>query len=433
MAIRNAYLAPAESPPTEVEVKRALLTFDKIFIADPSDRDFIPPQSFMLAMGMPALFGGKLGGQSARCLGKTQNYDNRFDELLEVLKPARADGLIDVVSTYDLQTEKQFTIGAVLMGDYSLNPEFMLWSYRNVGRDNDVLVAAVSGDKELMSLPDELIQELAAPNGWADNRINDDPQLPDLQGNLEREQLREVLSQIARGRIASTMKAIGYCAAKDLVPVFAGDQPSRIAGSFARRAADVIDIVAEDDPHWLLRNRVLNIAHGEYLNEEVLQKMSIDDVLKLRTSAWGRQAEGRDDLLRSVSDLAKLGGDSEAFDKTVADRINDYRLRSAEVEKQRRGLQFKTNCELVKGTAGTMSSILVPGAAAGFLGHMQSAIGAATLLLAGCMWSVGKIQDRREAREALTNAEEDIGGDICLGLHSFYHQIAHAVKSDVVF
>ena len=40
--IYEAFVAPTESPNTALEIKRALLTFDKVYIADPDDRDLFP-------------------------------------------------------------------------------------------------------------------------------------------------------------------------------------------------------------------------------------------------------------------------------------------------------------------------------------------------------------------------------------------------------
>jgi len=51
--IYDAFLAPTECPNSSHELKRALLTFDKIYVADPNDRNLFPPQAFLIAIGMP--------------------------------------------------------------------------------------------------------------------------------------------------------------------------------------------------------------------------------------------------------------------------------------------------------------------------------------------------------------------------------------------
>jgi hypothetical protein len=66
----------------------------------------------------------------------------------------------------------------------------------------------------------------------------------------------------------------------------------------AGRASKIVDLVAEDDPYLLLRSKVLEIAHNEYIDDSVLAQLSFDEVLSLRTKAWGKQAEARDALQR---------------------------------------------------------------------------------------------------------------------------------------
>src|SRR6266699_676353 len=123
--IYETYIAPRERPNSTLEIKRALLSFDKVYIADPNDRELFPPQAFGTAMGMPPIIGFPI--EQVRPLGKVLGYDNEFDKLMSEIDIARRQGLIDVIATYDRKTSNQFTIGALLMGGYPLNPRFMLW------------------------------------------------------------------------------------------------------------------------------------------------------------------------------------------------------------------------------------------------------------------------------------------------------------------
>ena len=237
-----------------------------------------------MAMGLPPFMGMNVG--PVRPLAKSADYDRRFDQLIEQIDPARRQGLVDIISSYDLTTSSQTTMGAVLTGGYPLNPQLLLWAFRSIAREQSVLNAALEGDDQLMGLPDEQIEALSVGPAKADGGINDDPALPLLERSLARDHLRESLTLIARGRIAATMKSIGYCAAKDLVPVFSEPSFDRLAHAFALRAANLIDQVAEEDPYWSKRSKALEIAHDEYLNEQTLNGMPIEDVLKLRTVVW---------------------------------------------------------------------------------------------------------------------------------------------------
>jgi hypothetical protein len=301
--IYETFIAPSERPNTPLEIKRALLSFDKVYVADPDDRDLFPPQAFMTAVGMPPIMGLNTG--PVRPLGKVPGYNNAFDKLMSDIDIARREGLIDVIASYDRSTSDRATIGAVLMGNYPLNPRFMLWAYRHIARDNDVIKLAVGGDDELFKLSDNDIRSLEIPECRADGGINNDPALPLLEGNLLRDDLRITLSNIARARLGSVIKSIGFCVSKQMIPFFGGAPYNSLANKIARRANDVIDRVSSHDPFWASRAEVLRVAHEEYIDETVLDRMSIDDVLKLRTSAWGDQANAREEMLRSIAQLSK--------------------------------------------------------------------------------------------------------------------------------
>ena len=427
--IKSAYLAPTESPVSLVEVKRALLTFDRVIIADPGDRDLIPPQSFMMAvLGIP-LFGMTMG--PVRPIGKCEGYDEGFDRLMDELQIARRQGIIDVVSSFELSTSSQSTIGAVLMGDYPLNPKFMFWAYRSVARDQEILKTALAGDGQLMALSEDQFQTLSIALSTADSEINDDPSLPLLEESLYREGLREHLTLIARGRIASTMKSIGYCASKDLVPLFGNDNFRALASAFAARATRVIDRLGDDDAYWSSRGRALNVAHDEYINDDVLNEMPIDEVLKLRTTAWGRQAEARDDLLHAIAELAREALKEVDFDEAVRSRIRSYRAAIEEVRRQRSALSFNINCEVIKMPLGAGASIGSGAVMSGVLSQMQTAMGAGTLLLAGCLWALNRIQETKPLSDQLRSAESEFHDNICFGMHNFYRSLATGVGGDL--
>ena len=427
--IRTAYMAPSERAIKMLDVKRALLTYDRVLLPDPADRDLIPPQTFMVAMGMPPVLSINTG--PVRPLGKVANYDTDFERLLDELSIARRQGLVDVVSTYDLSTSNQIIIGGIPTGSYPLNPRFMLWAFRSVARDQTVLQSAVFDDDFLHSSSDDVVSQISESWASADGAINDDAPLPMLDGRLRREDRRQDLSLIARGRVASTMKSIGYCASKSIVPVFSDSSYGRIANALASRAADVIDRVAQEDPYWVGRRKALEIAHDEYLNEPVLDSMSVDDVIRLRTTAWSSQARARDALLESVAELVRISSSPLSFEEEVRARIRDYRQSAEALIKQRSRLSFDITCEALTAGGGTMASLMAGSTVAGTLSNMQTAMGAGTVLLAGCLFAIDKLKTIKPASDQLRAAEEEFRDNVCFGLHSFYRNAGRAMGSGV--
>jgi hypothetical protein len=59
-----------------------------------------------------------------------------------------------------------------------------------------------------------------------------------------------------------------------------------------------------EDEYWINRSLALRVAHEEYLDENVLDQMSISDILQLRTKAWGEQADARDGLMKSGPEIS---------------------------------------------------------------------------------------------------------------------------------
>jgi hypothetical protein len=422
LMIYEAFVAPKERPNSTLEIKRALLAFDKIHIADPGDRDLFPPQAFMMAMGMPPVMGINTG--PVRPLGKARDYDDAFDRLMSDVDIARRQGLIDVVSSYDRSTSDKTTIGAVLLGDYPLNPRFMLWAYRNIGRDADVIKLAIAGDNELFGLSDDEIRSMEVANCSADGGINNDPALPLLEGNLAREDLRTTLSNIARARLGSVIKTIGFCVSKKMIPCFGESSYSALANKIALRANDVIDRVAAEDNFWASRAEVLRVAHEEYIDESILNEMSIDDVVKLRTSVWGKQANAREDMLRSIADLSKELNDKEGLREAARDRIVRYRKIAEELERERSSLKLKIKCDIGMAVAGMATA-----EGGVVLSQMQTAIGAATTLLAGCAYTLAKIKEYGPVIQQLKAAEAEFKDDAAFGLHNFYARIDEVTKS----
>lgn len=420
--IYETFLCPSEFPTTSLNLKRALLSYDKIHIPDPADREYFPPQAFGMAIGMPPFLGINMG--AVRPLGKKANYDNDFDRLMDEIDIARRQGLVDVTSSYDLSTSQKMTVGAVIMGNYPLNPQFLLWAYRNLCRDQAAIGAAITGDDHLFGLSAETVAEIAITQCGADGSINDDPALPSLNGPLARESLRAEFSVIARARTAAVIKTIGFCAAKQMVPTFGNASYGAVARHIANVAANVIDTVSTHDPYFAQRAEVLRIAHEEYVDETILDKMTVDDVLKLRTAAWGKQAQAREEMLRSVAEIGKEVSNSEKFVEIAQDRIRSYRSKAEELEKERAGLDLKIRCDFVAGFAGVGTAA----ASAGFFTQLQSAIGAATTLFAGCMYGANKIKEYGPVLQQLRTTEAEFKDDAAFGLQNFYSGLDKASR-----
>ncbi|MBZ2168987.1 hypothetical protein [Marinobacter sp. F4216] len=286
--IYEALIAPSETPNTLLEIKRALLTYDKVKLIDPSDRDVIPSIAYVSAiMGMP-LFGFDIG--AVRPMGKTIGYDDIFEKIIESCRPAIKQGLIEVITTYNMaDTKGTISVGTVPTGGYPLDTQFVFWLYRSMAQDQDFLSSAISNSKTELLSNMETSYDIAL-KGVGDGKVINFDALPLIDDVNLNDNQREYLTEISRARLASVIKYSGYCEAKELVPVFNGITYGSIVAKVLENARIVLSDVKED-PFWMKRNRILDLCHEEFLDEVILDSMSIDEVLKFRSKSWGKQAK----------------------------------------------------------------------------------------------------------------------------------------------
>jgi len=88
--IDNSLIISTESPYDPESIKRTLLTYDKIYLFSPENRDIIPSNIYMkLTTGMPM----GMSMEPVRPLSKTADYNSRFEKIVEEFDSAIKQGL----------------------------------------------------------------------------------------------------------------------------------------------------------------------------------------------------------------------------------------------------------------------------------------------------------------------------------------------------
>ena len=342
--IYEALIVPHERPVTLREIKRALITYDRVVLIDPSDRDLIPPNCLMTAMfGLP-LLGMNMGRVGP--MGKVSHYDDEFQQALEKCGPALEQGRLVVESTYRQEETAKPTLGAVFTGGYPLDPRFVYWLYRAMAGDTGFLSDA-SGADTLSLLRDPPTRSDLAIDSAGDGGINDIPPLPLLDSDGIDDELRLAVTQVARARLAGFIKYAGYCEAKNLVPIFDNQVFGAIASRLVNNCANLL-ASDEDDPFWHAVSRILQLCHEEYLLDERLDNLSVKEVLALRSGAWGEQAAAREELFQSVRKLTRITRSDEGFLLGVEDVLRQYRKSASVVVRERANLGLRIKCDLGK-------------------------------------------------------------------------------------
>lgn len=414
--MRSTLLIPSEGPPKLRDLKIALLTYDTVQLVDPDDRDLFPSTGMGMALGMPPVI-SMPANDPIRRIGKAPGYDDDFAAVVDAAKAAIYQGSVSVVRTYQPPTPN-IRIGMVDLGGFPLELLTLLAFFRAAAADPKFQAAAVQNDRWLFEVP-ERVWAVAEVRGLADGAINDAPPLPDVTFPIANENLRAPLSNIARARIGHTIKLTGFCMTQGLVPHGTHQWHDSILRTILRNGAEFVDRVAEVDPYWNYRNRALKLVHDEFLDVTRLDQLSVEDVLRLRTVAWGRQAEARDALFNAVGQIARDASEEADFNKSVLEQIRDYRQKAAEVEDERAALLFKVDCEIGKAVLGGAGALTATGAVA----TLGTGIGVAAALIAATYFALQKYQDLKPIADQLRQAEGHFKSDARFGIHNFYDRL----------
>ncbi len=367
-----------------------------------------------MALGMPPIISWP-GNNPVRRIGKAPGYDDDFTAVVDAAKAAIYQGSVSVVRTFQ-PPAAELRIGMVDLGGFPLNLPVLLALFRTAAADPNFQAAAVQNDSWLFEEP-ERVWAIAEARGNADGAINDGPPLPDVTFRIANENLREPLSNIARARIGHTIKLTGFCMTQGLVPHGAHQWHDSILRAILRNGAEFVDRIAEVDPYWNYRNRALKLIHDEFLDITRLDQLSVEDVLRLRTVAWGRQAVARDALFDAVGQMARDVCEKADFDKAVSEQIRDYRQKAAEVEDERAALLFKVTCEFGKAVLGGAGAL--PSAIA----TLGTGLGVAANLAAATYFALQKYQDLKPIADNLRQLEDEYKVDARFGIHNFYDRL----------
>jgi hypothetical protein len=415
----QSLIVPSESVSSVAEIKRALITYDRVILVEPGDRDVIPPNALMMAMGMPPILATNTG--PVRPMGKVPNYDNDFDRLMELLRDACADGLIEVQSSFDRTKMDKMTIGYVDTGGYPLNTNFLFWLYRTMASDQGFLRDAIGNDIHLLLRLKSSFDSLAI-DGKGDWSINNTPALPLLQLDGLSEDVRLPITRIARSRIASFIKFIGYCEAKELIPILNSGCYGALAGRLIRNAIRVLG--EEEDAAWLRRNSVLRLCHEEFMLDARLEDVSVKEVVKLRTRAWGAQSKAREKLFDSALQIAQDAAVEQDFEAAVRPLISDYRALSEDLVRERRGFDFSIKCDLAKVALASASALGGSEVASKLLTQLGTPVSSVALLLAaGGIWVFDKAKEYQPTLSQMKAKEMELRRSAGLGIHGFYSRI----------
>ena len=259
--------------------------------------------------------------------------------------------------------------------------------------------------------------EEVALEGRGDGKINDIPALPLIENVALKEPESQFFTKIARARIAALIKFAGFCEMKNLVPIFPSNVYGGIVSKLLNNAQAVLSHI-EEDPYWLKRSRVLELCHEEFLNDEMLDKLSVAQIIKLRSKTWGKQAEARESLFESIGEIAQEIESNTQFEEEAKSLIENYSKPAQELENERSDLSLRIKCDIGIGVLGGGSGL------AGLLSQLQSPISSIGLTLAaGGIWALEKSKEYIPTLRKIKEQEQSLKRGAGFGLNNFYSRM----------
>lgn len=349
----SGLLIPTERPPLALDVKRALLTFDQVNISAPDDRELINPVSFLMALSPIPLPIGIGAVDSVLPLGKLPHYDDVFEQTVEECDDAVRQGSLVVRASPQVANTGLF-VGSVPNPDGWASPNWVMSTFLPLVTQRDVLTSVCRGLPSEDRLRRWDLAELAPGGAALTQGVGGPPQLPDLNDGGLNADVAAAVQRLAAARLGTIVKFVGFCENTGLHPI-ANDSGMTAALEHLQRAsasslASILDGRPEKDSVRLAM-RVERIIFAHEVPDAVLSRLSVAEILRLRTRAWGRAGVARSAFFAAVRRLAEEHPSDEAFDAAVADAVNAYKAAGADLADEWKKLGIKLGLPLLGGVA----------------------------------------------------------------------------------
>lgn len=352
--IANSLILPTEQPISIHDIKRALLTYDKIYIPSPDDREVLPPNTYKNALfaslGFPPMPMGMPSGP-VKPLGKVDNYDDQFEQVIKECKDAISQGTIEILGSP--QYTQSFTIGATPVPDDTPNPFFTYINYRQIS-ENQEFVNLMGKGLDKLDLKQVKDISLLAPDGQENKEMTVNntqrPHKAKLEINgLDKDSI-DVLSNICHSRIGTLVKYLGYSFNKQLHPFTSDVGYANVISKLEFNFIGTIESIDSDEELLKKQKRFAslhNMILGEYIDPEKFDSLDVNQVLKQRTKAWGRTQENRAKLISELNEIAFDASTDKEFERACQVKFMDF-LKVAkdyqhEVDKLKLMLLFDAN------------------------------------------------------------------------------------------
>lgn len=351
----STLLIPTERPPLGIDLKRALLTFDQVHITACDDRELIDPVSFMTAtmplavpFPIPFAFGS---GAPVLPLGKMPGYDEAFQKTLEESQIALREGSVVVRTSPPL-----INSGLVLFNtpkpDGWPPPDWVMRWFRPLVGDREVLLAACRGLPSEARLRQLDLSSLA-PGGLALTQgFSGAPSIADMNDGSLTPEIAAAVQRLAATRLGVVIKSIGLCKNTGLHPSSGDEGIAALIEHLQKASASAVSSALEGHSELDLIRRAMRVERLVFAHQSpdlILSQLSVEEVLRLRTKAWGRAAQARTAFFSRIRRLAEECPDDDQFDRAVNEAIESFTSASADLADEWKKLGAKVGLPVLIG------------------------------------------------------------------------------------
>lgn len=352
--IANSLILPTEQPVEIHEIKRALLTYDKVYITSPDDRELLPPNTYqnalLASLGFQTMPIGMPDGPILP-LGKVNDHDRFFELIINECKDAIKQGSVEILRAP--KYHETVTLFAAPIPEDTPNPFFTYINFRQIS-ENAEFVKLMSQGLNKINLQKVGDISSLVPNGREseEQSVNDQKRPPKalLDTSVHDKDTIAVLSKMCHARIGSLVKYLGYCHNKGLHPFTTDIGYANVISKLEYNFIGTVEGI-ETSEELIKKQKRLSALHNlivsEYIDPVKVDRMGINDILKQRTKAWGKAQENRNKLITELNEIALDCDSDDRFQRTCNNKFKEFLKVSAdyqhEVDKLKLMLLFDAN------------------------------------------------------------------------------------------
>ncbi len=273
-------------------------------------------------------------------LGKVPNFDDIFEQLLINCKSAIRDSVLKIRPKPEFHQGVFFGMSPVPEGFPP--PQAIFGLLHHIAQDEEIFRATLYGLDLEQLLCSNLLEDVAL-GGSALGTLNDDLILPQFKFH-ENSETNKSIRNLAAARLGALVRTALHCDLHGTIPLTSDQGYYAVTDRLRTRCGEVLLEVGQSEDNIRFA-RLERLVFSEYIPEATLDALSFEDVLKLRTKAWGRYSKGRGQLFAELHKIAADVDNDKEFDQWLQRELQRFKNTAADLQHEHSKLKIKVFAE----------------------------------------------------------------------------------------